>query len=162
MPQFDIVSKVDLQTLDNAINTAKKEIENRYDFRGSNTELTLDKKTMIIHVVTEDDMKMDQVETVLISKFVKNRIDPLSLDFGKENYAAGKQIKKDIQVKQGIDKEAAKKIVKAIKDTKLKVQASIMEDQVRVTSAKIDFLQDVISMCRTTDFGVALQFDNMK
>jgi len=162
MASFDIVSKVDLQTLDNAVNSAKKEIETRYDFRGSNSSVELDKKTLIVHILTEDEMKMDQIESILISKFIKQKLDPACMDFGKDQYAAGKQIKKDVLVKQGIDRETAKKIVKTIKDQKLKVQPAIMDDQVRVTAKKIDDLQATITICRQNDFGTPLQYINMK
>lgn len=162
MPSFDIESKVDLQTLDNAVNAAKKEIEQRYDFKGSNTSIELDKKALVIHVVTEDEMKMDAIDGVIISRMVKQKLDPKCLDFGKEKYAAGKQIKKDVLVKQGIDKELAKKIVKHIKDLNIKVQPAIMDDMVRVTGKKIDDLQAVMAACRTADFEIPLQFGNMK
>ncbi len=162
MASFDIVSKVDLQTLDNAINSARREIETRYDFRGSNSTIELDKKTYNIHVLTEDEMRMDNIEKVIIGRLVKQKLDPKSLDFGKEQYAAGKMVKKDIKVKEGIERDTAKKIVKAIKDMKLKVQPSIMDDQVRVTGKKLDELQRVIAMCKQGDFGVPLQYVNMK
>ncbi len=162
MASFDIVSKIDVQTLDNAVNSAKREIETRYDFRGSNSTIDLDKKSMVIHITTEDDMRMDSIEKVIIGRFVKQKLDPSALDFGKEQYAAGKNIKKDILVKQGIDKESAKKIVKTIKDLKLKVQPSIMDDQVRVNGKKIDDLQACIAALRTADVGIPLQFVNMK
>lgn len=162
MASFDIVSEVDLQTLDNAINSARREIETRFDFRGSKSEIDLDKKTMVVHVVTEDDMKMDSIEKVLIGRMVKQKLDPKCMDFGTELYAAGKMIKKDIKIKKGIDKEVSKKIVKEIKASGLKVQASIMDDQVRVTGKKIDDLQAVIALCRSKDFEMPLQYTNMK
>lgn len=162
MASFDIVNKIDIQDLDNAINSARREIENRYDFRGSESSIELDKKSLLISVVTEDEMKMDNIEKVIITRLVKQKIDSKSLDFGKELYAAGKNLKKEIRIKEGIDKETAKKIVKAIKDQKLKVQPQIMDDQVRVTGKKLDDLQTVIAMCKQKDFGVPLQFVNMK
>ena len=162
MASFDIVSKVDNQSLDNAINTAKKEILTRYDFRDSKSEIEFDKKTLNIQLVSENDMRIEAIEDVLRSRLIKQKIDPLCLDFGKERYASGNMVKKDIKIRQGIDKETSKKIVKAIKDTGLKVQASIMDDQMRVTGKKLDDLQAVMSMCRRTDFGIPLQFDNMK
>ncbi len=162
MPSFDIVSKVDPQTLDNAINSVKREIANRYDFRGSNSEVTLDKKTFVVHIATEHEMKMEAIETILIQRMVKNKLDPKYLDFGEERYAAGKNIKKDVAVKQGIDRETAKKIIKSIKDAKIKVQAQIMDEQVRVTSKKIDDLQAVISLCKQGEYDVPLQYINMK
>ncbi len=162
MPTFDIVSKIDGQTLDNAINTAKKEILNRYDFNGSESSIELEKKTNVITIVTENDMRMKAIQDAIISRMVKQQLDPKAMDFGKEQYASGNMIRKEIQVKQGIDKEAAKKIVKKIKDSGLKVQASIMDDQVRVQGKKIDDLQSVIALCRKEDFGQPLQYINMR
>jgi cyclic-di-GMP-binding protein len=162
MPSFDIVSKIDGQTLDNAVNNAKKEILNRYDFHDSKSTVELDKKTNEITIVTENDMRLKAIEDSIISRMVKQNLDPKSLDMGKEQYASGNMIRKEILVKEGIDKETAKKIVKKIKDSGLKVQASIMEDQVRVQGKKIDDLQAVISLCRTEDFGQPLQYINMR
>jgi uncharacterized protein YajQ (UPF0234 family) len=162
MPSFDIVSKIDGQTLDNAINTAKKEILNRYDFNGSKSTIDLDKKTNDITIVTEDDMRIKAIQDAIISRMAKQQLDPKALDFGKEHYASGNMIRKEIKIKEGIDKEAAKKIIKSIKDSKLKVEASIMNDQVRVTAKKIDDLQAVISLCRNEDFGQPLQYINMR
>ncbi|MFM6976969.1 MAG: YajQ family cyclic di-GMP-binding protein [Sphingobacteriaceae bacterium] len=162
MPSFDIVSKVDGQTLDNAINTAKKEILNRYDFNGSQSTGELDKKTKTITIVTEDDMRLKAIQDAIISRMVKQQLDPKCMDMGKEHYASGNMIRKEIKVKEGIDKEAAKKVVKKIKDSGLKVQASIMDDQVRVQAKKIDDLQAVISLCRAEDFGQPLQYINMR
>lgn len=162
MPSFDIVSKMDIQTLDNTINDVKREITNRFDFKGSKTNIELDKKTFMVNILTENDLKMDQVEKAIIGRFVKNGLDYRNLDFGKGHYASGNMLRKDIKVKQGIDKETAKKVVKSIKDKGLKVQAAIMDDQVRVTGKKIDDLQAVIAHCKATDFEIGLQFTNMK
>ena len=162
MPSFDIVSEVDLQTVDNAINAAKKEIETRFDFKGTGSEVTLDKKNLVVQLTTENDFRIDQMEKVLIGRFVKARIDPQSLDLSKEFYTSGKVVKKEIPVRQGIDRETAKKIVKAIKDAKIKVEVQIMDDKVRATSKSIDNLQETMAVCRQGDFGLALQFINMK
>lgn len=162
MASFDIVSKIDGQTLDNAINTAKKEILNRYDFHDSKSTVELDKKTNEITIVTENDMRLKAIIDSIISRMVKQHLDPKSMDMGKEYYASGNMIRKEIKIKEGIDKEAAKKIVKKIKDSGLKVQASIMDDQVRVQAKKIDDLQAVISLCKTEDFGQPLQYINMR
>ena len=162
MPTFDIVSKVDAQTLDNAINNAKKEILNRFDFNGSNSTVELDKKTNTITIVTEDDMRLKAITDSIISRMMKQNLDPKSLDFGKDYIASGNMIRKELKIKEGIDKEAAKKIVAKIKDSKLKVQASMMDDQVRVQSKNIDDLQKVIALCRGEDFGQPLQFINMR
>ncbi len=162
MPTFDIVSKVDGQTLDNAINTAKKEILNRYDFNGSKSTIDLDKKTNIITIVTEDDMRLKAITDSIISRMIKQNLDPKALDQGKEQYASGNMIRKEITIKEGLNKEAAKKVVKKIKDSGLKVQASIMDDLVRVQAKKIDDLQATISLCRGEDFGQPLQYVNMR
>jgi len=162
MPTFDIVSKIDGQTLDNAINTAKKEILNRYDFNDSKSTIDLDKKTNEITIVTENDMRLKAIQDSIIGRMVKQHLDPNALDFGKDQYAAGNMIRKEIKVKEGIDKETSKKLVKKIKDSGLKVQASIMDDQVRVQGKKIDDLQAVISLCRSDNFGQPLQFINMR
>lgn len=162
MPSFDIVSKVDAQTLDNAINNAKKEILNRFDFNGSKSTIDLDKKTNVVTIVTEDDMRLKAIEGSIISRMMKQNLDPKSLDFGKENIASGNMIRKEISIKEGLDKEASKKVVAKIKASGLKVQPSIMDDQVRVTAKKIDDLQAVINLCRNEDFGQPLQYINMR
>lgn len=162
MPSFDIVSKIDGQTLDNAINNAKKEILNRYDFNDSKSTVDLDKKTNDLTIVTENDMRLKAIQDAIISRMVKQAIDPKCLDMGKEHYASGNMIRKEIKIREGIDKEIAKKIVKKIKDSGLKVQAAIMDDQIRVTAKKIDDLQAVISLCRTENFDQPLQYINMR
>ncbi len=162
MPSFDIASEVDVQVLDNAINTVKKEISNRYDFRGSPVEITLDKKQYQLTVEVDSEMKMKQVIDVIISRGMKQGIDASAFDFSKDAYPSGKVIKKDIKVQNGLKQEDAKKIVKMIKDNGYKVQAAIMDDIVRVTAKKIDELQEVITACRNHPFGIPLQFINMK
>jgi cyclic-di-GMP-binding protein len=162
MPSFDIVNKIDHQLLDNAINTARKEIITRYDFRDSKSTIELDKKALTVQILTENEMRVEAIEDVIRSRMIKQRLDPMSLDFGKERYASGNMMKKDIKIKEGIDKETAKKIVKKIKDAKLKVEAQIMDEQVRVSGKKIDDLQQVIALIRASDFEVPLQFVNMK
>jgi uncharacterized protein YajQ (UPF0234 family) len=162
MPSFDIVSKVDGQTFDNAMNNAKKEILNRYDFSTSKSTIDHDKKTNVITIVTEDDMKLKAIQDTIISKMIKQNLDAASLDFGKEQYASGNMIRKEISIKEGLDKEIAKKIVAKIKSSGLKVQGSIMDDQVRVQGKNIDDLQAVIALCKKEDFGQPLQFINMR
>ncbi len=162
MPSFDIVNKIDIQTLDNAINVARKDITGRYDFKGSKSEIELDKKLLNIHILTESEMRIEAIEDTIRSRMIKQGLNPLALDFGKEQYASGNLLKKDIKIKQGIDKETAKKIVKHIKDLKLKVEAQIMDEQVRVTGKKIDELQAVISSVRAASFEIPVQFVNMK
>lgn len=162
MPTFDIVSKIDVQTLDNTINSVKREISTRFDFKASATTIELDKKKFSLTLLTENDMRMDQIEKIIIGQFVKNKLAYESLDFGKEQYASGNMLRKDVTIKQGIDKESAKKIIKAIKDSKIKVNASIMEDQIRIDSKKIDDLQAVIAFCRQQNFEIPLQYINFK
>jgi len=162
MPSFDIASKVDLQTLDNAINTVKKEIDNRFDFKGSHVKIDLDKKDYKISLEVESEMKMKQVIDVIISRSMKQGIEASAFDFDKDAYPSGKFVRKEVSVKNGLKQEDAKKIVKAIKDSGLKVQPAIMDNIIRVTAKKIDDLQDVIALCRTSNFGLPLQYDNMK
>ena len=162
MPSFDIASKVDLQTLDNAVNIAKTEIDNRFDFKGTHISFELNKKDMNISIEVESDMKLKQLEDVLLTKAMRQGLEANCFDMSKEPNASGKYIRKTIPVKNGIDKDYAKKIVKLIKDSGLKVQAAIMDDIIRVTAKKIDDLQDVIQLCRTSDLDLPLQFINMK
>jgi uncharacterized protein YajQ (UPF0234 family) len=162
MPSFDITSKVDLQTLDNAINTVKKEIQNRFDFKDSHVEIDLNKKDYKVDIEVESEMKMDQVTDVIISRSMKQGIAPEAFDFSKEPYQSGKVVRKEVAVRNGIKQDDAKKIVKAIKDSGLKVQVQIMDEVVRVTAKKIDDLQDVIALCKNANFGLALQYVNMK
>ena len=162
MPSFDIACKVDLQTLDNAVNTVKKEISSRFDFRGSPVEVNLDKKTFVIQLEVESEMKMKQLIDVLISRSMKQGIDPSAFNFDKDAYPSGKVIKKEIPVQNGLEQADAKKIVKFIKDAGLKVQAQIMDDIVRVTGKKIDDLQAVIQSLKSSDIKLPLTFINMK
>lgn len=162
MPTFDIVSKVDFQLLDNAINNAKKEIINRYDFNGSKTEIEYDKKLNVINILTENDMRVKAISDVIIGRSMKQGIDPKCFDFGKDEIASGNMVRKEVKIKEGIDKELAKIIVKKIKDSKLKVEAQIQNDQLRVSGKKIDDLQDVIQLLRSEAFDQALQFINMR
>ncbi len=162
MPSFDISSKVDLQTLDNAINTVNKEISTRFDFKNSPVKIDLNKKDFIIHLEVESDMKMKQVIDVIISRAMKQGIEASAFNFEKDAYPSGKVMKKEVPVQNGLKQEDSKKVVKLIKDSGLKVQVAIMDDIVRVTGKKIDDLQDVIALCRNSSLGLPLQFINMK
>lgn len=162
MASFDIVSKVDTQTLDNAINTAKREVETRYDLRGSNSTIEFDKKALTIKVGTEDHLKLDSIVNILLERSTKQKIDVKSYDLKEEPQPSGKLLFKTIKIQNGIEREKAKKIIKAIKDMKVKVEAQIQDDQIRVNGKKFDDLQAVMAMCRVTDFEVPLQFENMK
>ena len=148
MASFDIVSKIDGQTLDNAINSARKEIFGRFDFKGTQSTIDLDKKNFTLQIVTEDEMRLNNIIDIIRMRMVKQNLDPRCIDAGKEHYASGNMVRQDLKIKQGIDKDTARKILKDIKDTKLKVQAQQMDDQVRVTAKKIDDLQAVIALLR--------------
>ncbi len=163
MPSFDISSKVDPQLLDNSINVAKKEILNRFDFRGSKSEIELDKKNLVISITTEDDMKLEAIVDSIRGRMIKQQLDPRSLDEGKERVASGFMLKKEIKIKQGIDKETSKTIMKLIKDSKIKVTSQTMDETIRVTAKKIDDLQAVMALVRSNPaIEIPLQFINMK
>ena len=129
---------------------------------GSHVMIDLDKKDYKISLEVESEMKMKQVIDVIISRSMKQGIEASAFDFDKDAYPSGKFVRKEVSVKNGLKQEDAKKIVKAIKDSGLKVQPAIMDNIIRVTAKKIDDLQDVIALCRTSNFGLPLQFDNMK
>lgn len=162
MPSFDIVSKVDIQVLDNAVNVVRKEITNRFDFKNSHVEIDLNKKDYLIKLEVESEMQLQQVTDVLISRSNKQGIDPHAFDMSKEPQQSGKYVRKEVTVRNGLKQDDAKKIVKLIKDSGLKVQAQIMDDIVRVTAKKIDDLQAVIQSCKTASLNIPLQFVNMK
>lgn len=162
MPSFDIVSKVDAQALDNAVNVTRKEITNRFDFKDTHVVIDLNKKEFKLNLETDGDMQMRQLIDVLINRAHKQGIAPEAFDTSKEGFQSGKVWKKEVTVRNGLKQEDAKKIVKLIKDAGLKVQASINDDLVRVTGKKIDDLQTVIQSAKTWDLGLPLQFENMR
>lgn len=162
MPSFDAVSKVDLQEVDNAVNNTVKEIATRFDFRGSKTEVSLDKKSKLVSVVTESEMRAKAVRDMLIGHLVKRKVDVKSVEFGEAKPAGGSMQRLEAKIKEGIDKDTAKKIVAMIKDSKIKVQAQIMDDMVRVTGKKIDDLQAVIQLLGGVELPTPLQYVNMK
>lgn len=162
MPSFDFSSKVDLQTLDNAINTVKKEITNRYDFKDSHVVIDLNKKDFKVSLEADSDMKLGQIIDVMLNRSMKQGLAAEIYDLTKEPYQSGKVVKQEVPVKNGIKQEDAKKIVKLIKDSGLKVQAAIMDDIIRITGKKIDDLQEVIQASRGWNLGIALQTVNMK
>ncbi len=162
MPSFDFASKVDLQTLDNAINTVSKEVTNRFDFKGSHVVIELNKKDFKLNLEADSEMKLNQIIDVLISRSMKQGLASEVYDLSKEAHQSGKVVKKEVLVRNGIKQEDAKKIVKLIKDSGLKVQVAIMDDIIRVTGKKIDDLQDVIQASKSWNVGIALQQTNMK
>lgn len=157
---FDIVSEVDLQEMDNAVNQASKEIAQRYDFKGSKAEFVLDNDTLKLSA--EDDYKLGAMIDILRTKMVKRNVPLKCLDIGKVESAFSGTVKQTVKIQKGISKEKGKEVVSFIKEQKLKVQAQIMDDQVRVTGAKKDDLQAVIQKLREKDFGIELQYINFR
>ena len=157
---FDIVSEVNMAEVTNAINQTEREITQRYDFKGVQSEIVLDKET--VKITTADDLHLKSIIDVLQSKFIKRQVPIDNLEYGKIEAAAGGAVRQDVTIKQGIEKDLAKKITKDIKDTKLKVQAQYMENKVRVSGKKIDDLQAVIAKLKENDYGIALQFNNFR
>ena len=162
MPSFDIVCKVDYQTVDNVINVTKKEILNRFDFKESKTEIEFDKKNNVILIQTENEMRIKAIEDELLKRAIKQNLNIFTFDLSQKPYASGAFLKKEIKIKQGIDKENQKKIIKLIKDSNLKVQATAMDNQIRVSGKKIDDLQQIISKIKSSNMELPLQFTNMK
>jgi len=160
MPSFDIVSKVDMQEVDNAVNQAAKEIEQRYDFKGTHNEIALEKDA--IALLGADDYKLQAMIDILKGKLVRRGVSARCLDFAKKEPASGGAVRQKAAIVQGISTEKGKEIIKLIKDSKLKVQAQIMEEQVRVTGKKIDDLQEIIQFLKEKDLGIELQFVNMR
>lgn len=160
MPSFDIVSKVDMQEVDNAVNQAVKEIGQRYDFKGSKSEISLENEA--VKILADDDYKLKAVIDVLQSKFIKRNISIKSLEYGKVEPASGGMVRQIIKVLQGISKEKGKEIVAAIKESKIKVQGQIQDDQVRVTGKNRDDLQDCIQLLKGKDLNIEMQFTNFR
>jgi uncharacterized protein YajQ (UPF0234 family) len=159
---FDVVSKVDLQEVQNAVQQASKEIVTRFDFRGSKSKIEWNEKELALTLTSDDDHKLKSVVDILESKLVKRGGAVKSLDFQKVEPAAGSTVRQIVKIQQGIPIEKAKAIVKAIKDSKIRVQASIQSDQVRVAGKSRDDLQSVITLLRGEDFGLPLQFLNYR
>ena len=159
---FDVVSKVDLQEVSNAVQQASKEIGTRFDFRGSASKIEWNEKELTLTLISDDAYKLKSVVDILESRLVKRGVAIKALDFGKVEDAAGATVKQSVKVQQGIPSEKAKDIVKAIKDRKMTVQASIQADQVRVSGRNKDVLQEVISLLKAGDFGLPLQFTNYR
>lgn len=157
---FDIVSTVDMQEVDNAINQAKKEISQRYDFKGSKVEIQLINDE--IKLTADDNFKLTAVIEVLKGKFIKRGVSPKSLDFGKVEEASLGSARQTAKIVKGISKEKAKLINTDIKDSKIKVQTQIMDDVLRVTGKDKDYLQQVIALVKGKDYGLDLQFTNYR
>lgn len=162
MPSFDIVSKVDVQFLENAINVTKKEVANRFDFKDSVVNIDFIKKDNKINLEVSDDMKMRQLVEILINRANKQGISPQAFDQTKDSHQSGKTVKQEILVKNGLKQDDAKKVTKMIKESGLKVTTQIMDDILRVTGKKIDDLQEVIQLIKTTELEFPLQYENMR
>lgn len=162
MPSFDLVSKTDMMEMKNALQMAQKEIASRYDFKGSNVELEL-KDDKMMELKAEDDYKMKAALEILRNQMVKRKIGQRCIDPQKIEPSGNRMLKQQILLKNGLEKDMAKSIVKIIKDSNLKVQAAIMDEKIRITGKKIDDLQEVFHMLRThKDVTVDLQMENMK
>jgi uncharacterized protein YajQ (UPF0234 family) len=162
MPSVDVVSKVDLQALDNAINNVKREISTRFDFKNVKSEITFDQKTKCIHIVTGDDWKVKSVTEMLIGHCIRFKLDPKCMDPKEIEPTSHGTVKRDILLKEGIPRETGQKIVKFIKGLKIKVQPAIQDNQVRITGKKIDDLQEIMRLLKEQDYNIPLQFVNMK
>ena len=162
MPSFDVVNNVDMQEVTNMVTNASKEVAQRYDFRGSNTTLELDSVAGQIVVRCEDEMKIEAVREVILTHSVRRKLDPGCLEFKEPQPAGGKTLRQEIAIHQGIDREIAQKIVKAVKGTKIRVQVAIQGEELRVTGKNRDDLQEVIAFLKSEDYGVPLQFINMR
>ena len=161
MPSFDIVSEVDNVELRNAVDQANREVGNRFDFKGSDARIELADGN-VLTVFADDDFKLDQVYDVLIAKLAKRSVDARSLSRGQVEKVSGDKVKQVITVRSGVDKELAKRIVKFIKDSKLKLQGSIQGDSVRVSGAKKDSLQEAMALVRSEVKDYPLQFSNFR
>ncbi|MBM6617107.1 YajQ family cyclic di-GMP-binding protein [Bacillus suaedaesalsae] len=157
---FDIVSKVELPEVTNAISIALKEVQTRYDFKGSKSDISLEKEEIVL--VSDDDYKMEQLKDVLISKLIKRGVPIKNLDYGKLENASGGTVRQRAKLVQGIDKENAKKINTIIKNSGLKVKSQIQDDQIRVTGKNRDDLQGIIAAIRSADLPIEVQFINYR
>ena len=157
---FDIVSEMNLEEVKNAIQIAEKEILNRYDFKGSKSEMSLDNGDLVL--VSDDDYKLEQLKDVMISKLIKRGVPTKNLDYQKIERALGGTVRQRVKLKSGIDKDDAKKINTAIKESKLKVKSQIQDDQIRVTAKSRDDLQAVMQLVRELELSVDAQFTNYR
>ena len=160
MPSFDIVSKTELPEIDNALQGVIREIDTRFDFKGS--KCTIERKDTIITILADDDLKLKQMQELLKGYVVRRKLDPLCLNFKPVEKAAGQSVRQHVHIKQGIEQKAAKEITKAIKDSKIKAQVSIQGDEVRVSGKKRDDLQEAIQLVKSLKVELPLQFVNFR
>ena len=159
---FDVVSIIDLQEVKNAITQATMEIRQRFDFKGSKSEISLDEKVPAINLISDDEMKMKAVVDTLESKLIKRKVSLKALSYGKVEAAGGNTVRQTVQLQQGISQEKGKEIVKAIKGMKIKVQGQVMDDLVRVSGKNRDDLQEVMAELKGKDFDIAMSFTNYR
>jgi cyclic-di-GMP-binding protein len=160
---FDVTSSVDLQEVDNAVNQARKEIAQRYDFKGSSAAIEFNKAENMLTLLADDNMKMDALWDILQTRLVRRNVPVKNLKLGDLEAATGSTIRRVVTLQQGISGDTAREIIKYLKDHKLKkVQANIQGDQLRISSSSKDELQEVIRLLRAQDFGIALQFGNYR
>lgn len=157
---FDIVSEMNLEEVKNAIQIAEKEILNRYDFKGSKSEMSLDNGDLVL--ISDDDYKLEQLKDILVTKLIKRGVPTKNLDYQKVENALGGTVRQRVKLKSGIDKDDAKKINNAIKESKLKVKSQIQDDQIRVTGKSRDDLQAVMQLVRELELSVDAQFTNFR
>ena len=162
MPSFDIVSTYDMQEVDNAVNIVKRDIQNRYDFRGSNSSINLDKTEKKITIEAGNSMQREAIVDMLQDRSITRKVSIKVYDFKDEEKASGMSVRQYVNLKEGISRDNAKKINKLIKDYKLKVQSQIQGDQLRVTSKKIDELQEVMKRLNAEKLDIVLQYINLK
>jgi len=159
---FDIVATTDMAEVQNALNQAMMEIRQRYDFKGSKSEITLETKDAALVILADNDSKLKSVVDILESKLVKRKVSLKALSYGKVESASGGMVRQTVKLQQGIPADKGREIVKFIKDMKIKVQAQIMDDQVRVTGKSRDDLQEVIAGLKDKDFDIAMNFTNYR
>lgn len=162
MNSFDIVSEINWQEIDNAINQARKEIQQRYDFKGSKSSIDMSQKEKTLTILADDDFKLRAVVDILQNKLIKRSVPLKAFKYKEAESAHGSMVRQIVEVQQGISKDNARMIVKKIKDRKMKVQAAIMDDQVRVSGKNKDDLQEVISLIKNADLDFAVQFVNYR
>ena len=162
MPSFDVVNQVDMQEVSNAVNNARKELAQRWDFKGSNSEIELNGTTNQIILRTEDEMKMQALRELLLTHSVRRKIDTDCMDFKEVEMAGGKMLRREVEIRQGIDREIARQIVKDVKDTKIKVQVAIQGEELRVTGKKRDDLHAVMTLLKSGEYKIPLQFVNRR
>lgn len=160
MPTFDIVSKIDMQEVSNAVSNSMKEISQRYDFKGSNSKIDLMEKNIVLE--TEDELKAKQVNEILLGHFVKRNIDPTVLKLKNSEKASGNTIRQTYDLMEGIDQVASKKIISEVKSTKMKVQVKIQGNELRVSGAKRDDLQKTMEIVKNIELEMPVQFVNLR